>query len=406
MTDARGAPAERVGRTGGSVRQVAAAKVSPVPLPPCPSRRMRPTPVVLAALFVATAACALPAPDLVLLNGRIFTADPARPWAEALAIRGERIIAVGTTADVGALAGPSTARRDLGGRTVIPGFNDAHVADPGGDAASIRAFVQAALGCGVTSMQWFVGERTVSEVGAALVEADTPARFRVLRMPRPGPAGGTIESRPHLPPQPSRRVDIRGMGFVFGDADGVRLTQAVGWGYGNEDLLAVEPTTDQALASYVDAVEHAGLAEVWMRKRPRVEGAGPGAVALGPRLRAQGMVVVQRRDGNRPLGSLLRGGVHLALGSGSRPDPFAVIAWATSPDRGEEGLTLDEAITAFTRGGAYAELSDRDKGHVTVGALADLAVLSTDPFSAPSDHLAAAHSVLTLVGGRTVHDVP
>ena len=118
------------------------------------------------------------------------------------------------------------------------------------------------------------------------------------------------------------------------------------------------------------------------------------------------MVVVQRDDGNRPLASLVRTGVHLALGSGNHRDPFAVIAWATSPERGGEALTMEEAITAFTRGGAYAEFSDREKGHVSVGALADLAVLSVDLFAAAGDHLVGARSVLTLAGGRTVHDVP
>jgi predicted amidohydrolase YtcJ len=66
------------------------------------------------------------APDLVLVNGRIFTADSATPWAEALAIRGDRIIAVGSTSAISALAGPDTRRVELRGHLVIPGLNDAH----------------------------------------------------------------------------------------------------------------------------------------------------------------------------------------------------------------------------------------------------------------------------------------
>jgi predicted amidohydrolase YtcJ len=65
-------------------------------------------------------------PDLILLNGKIFTSDAAHPYVEALAIRGERIIATGTSEKIGALAGPQTKRIDLGGRVVIPGINDAH----------------------------------------------------------------------------------------------------------------------------------------------------------------------------------------------------------------------------------------------------------------------------------------
>jgi predicted amidohydrolase YtcJ len=68
-----------------------------------------------------------PVADLVLVNGRVYTLDAARPWAEAIAIRGDRIARVGATADVEALVGASTRRIDLGGAFVLPGFNDAHV---------------------------------------------------------------------------------------------------------------------------------------------------------------------------------------------------------------------------------------------------------------------------------------
>ncbi len=66
-------------------------------------------------------------PDLVLLNGRIYTVDPDKPWAEAVAICNERIVAVGTSADVLAGARSETRRIDLAGRLVVPGFNDSHV---------------------------------------------------------------------------------------------------------------------------------------------------------------------------------------------------------------------------------------------------------------------------------------
>jgi predicted amidohydrolase YtcJ len=63
----------------------------------------------------------------VLLGGRIFTGDPAHPWATAIAIRGGRIAAVGSDSTVLALAGSGTHRIALQGRLVIPGFNDAHL---------------------------------------------------------------------------------------------------------------------------------------------------------------------------------------------------------------------------------------------------------------------------------------
>jgi hypothetical protein len=66
------------------------------------------------------------APDTILHDARIFTSNADRPWAEALAIRGERVITVGTSDAILQLAGANTRVIDLAGRTVVPGFNDAH----------------------------------------------------------------------------------------------------------------------------------------------------------------------------------------------------------------------------------------------------------------------------------------
>jgi predicted amidohydrolase YtcJ len=65
--------------------------------------------------------------DTLLINGKILTVDSQSSVREALAIRGGRIQAVGTTADIRKLAGPSTRSIDLEGRTVIPGLIDSHL---------------------------------------------------------------------------------------------------------------------------------------------------------------------------------------------------------------------------------------------------------------------------------------
>jgi predicted amidohydrolase YtcJ len=64
--------------------------------------------------------------DLILYRGTVWTADPARPLASALAIAGDRIARVGSDAEVLPLAGAGTKVVDLAGRMVCPGFNDAH----------------------------------------------------------------------------------------------------------------------------------------------------------------------------------------------------------------------------------------------------------------------------------------
>jgi predicted amidohydrolase YtcJ len=68
-----------------------------------------------------------PGADLVLSNGKIVTVDDRFTIAQAVAIRGDRIVAVGTSQEMARLAGPDTRRIDLGGRTVTPGLIDNHL---------------------------------------------------------------------------------------------------------------------------------------------------------------------------------------------------------------------------------------------------------------------------------------
>ncbi len=67
------------------------------------------------------------AADLVIINASVHTMDDAQPTAGALAVVGNRIAAIGSTSEIRALAGPGTRVIDAAGKTVFPGFNDAHV---------------------------------------------------------------------------------------------------------------------------------------------------------------------------------------------------------------------------------------------------------------------------------------
>ena len=65
--------------------------------------------------------------DSILLNARIYTVNPRQPWAEALAIRGDKIVAVGSAKQIAAYRGPSTHVLDAKNRLVLPGFTDCHI---------------------------------------------------------------------------------------------------------------------------------------------------------------------------------------------------------------------------------------------------------------------------------------
>src|SRR4051794_8723896 len=68
-----------------------------------------------------------PAADLIIVNANVWTVDKSHPQAEALAVIGDRIVAVGSAAEIDAWRGAQTNVVDARGKLVLPGFNDAHV---------------------------------------------------------------------------------------------------------------------------------------------------------------------------------------------------------------------------------------------------------------------------------------
>jgi predicted amidohydrolase YtcJ len=82
---------------------------------------------LLAAALAASGGCARSAPaDLVIRNARVYTVEPEQPWAEAVAVRGERIVWVGADGDAERFVGDGTRAIDAGGRLLLPGFIDSH----------------------------------------------------------------------------------------------------------------------------------------------------------------------------------------------------------------------------------------------------------------------------------------
>jgi predicted amidohydrolase YtcJ len=95
------------------------------------ARRCVVTLALLCACCVVGLAQTAGSPDLVLYNGKIITVDDDFSIAQAVAVKGDRIIAVGTNGDVRKLASSSTRSIDLNGKTVLPGLMDSHVHSTG-----------------------------------------------------------------------------------------------------------------------------------------------------------------------------------------------------------------------------------------------------------------------------------
>jgi predicted amidohydrolase YtcJ len=121
-----------------------------------------------------------------------------------------------------------------------------------------------------------------------------------------------------------------------------------------------------------------------------------------------------------PFASLLRSGARLAMGSDwgvSSPNPLLEIEVAINrvapesratraPFLPGERLTLDEAIHGFTMGTAYVNHLDEDTGSITVGKLADLAVIDRDLFAPSAGPVGDARVLGTFVGGVAVFEDP
>jgi len=93
-------------------------------------RRLLLTPILImmSAFTLAAPTGAQTAPvSLAVVNARIWTGNSKRPWAEAIAVRGDRIAAVGSSAEIRKMTGASAKIIDAHGQMLVPGFNDAHV---------------------------------------------------------------------------------------------------------------------------------------------------------------------------------------------------------------------------------------------------------------------------------------
>ena len=191
----------------------------------------------------------------------------------------------------------------------------------------------------------------------------------------------------------------------------------------NREQLMLHVVGDRATDVVLDALDATGGKNIWSKRRVRIEH-GPGITPeVMTRVRELGLVVVlnpthldppdlmTRRFGAiraaqlAPLRSLLDAGIPLAIGSDGPNNPYLnIMLAATDPGRQKESLTREQAVMAYTLGSAYAEFTEKDKGTLEHGKVADLAVLTQDIFHIPLNDLPNTESVLTLVGGKVVYD--
>jgi len=105
------------------------------------------------------------------------------------------------------------------------------------------------------------------------------------------------------------------------------------------------------------------------------------------------------------LKTLINSDIPLAIGSDGPFNPYLNIMFATThPMRPSEALTREEVVIAYTLTSSFAEFEEQNKGTLTVGKVADLAVLSQNIFLIPIEEMLQTESVLTIINGKIVYD--
>jgi hypothetical protein len=328
--------------------------------------------------------------------------------------------------------------------TMIPGEEQ--------QIAAYQRFAREAASFGITSVQAIMTGYPAARAARLFAAANLPIRVRVIDFPMESPAAwnGALQ----VPDRPM--VAANGVKYIV---DGTPIERLMflrepysddenNRGRLNFDRTTIEKFMASALFAGVQPMFHvvgdAGIDMVldafgstagedgsaWLTVRPRLEHADMFEPAHFARAARLGLIVVQnpshlmipdimnarlgkRVERNQLLKSMLMAGVPLAFGSDGPLNPFLNIMFAvTHPANPSEALTVEEALVAYTRGSAFAEGMDQStgqwmeqrKGTLAPGKLADLAILSQDIFEVPVADLPKTTSVLTMVGGRVVHD--
>jgi predicted amidohydrolase YtcJ len=290
---------------------------------------------------------------------------------------------------------------------------------------SMRAFAREAVGYGITSVQSMPGiERDrAMRLAAAL---DIPLRWRWIDL-QPGrvndaPSGpvkyildGTPMERGAALREPyADRPGHQGR-INYDDSEIARILLAAAK---TDAPLLLHISGDAPLEKLFAMMR--GAPVDWPSKRVRVEHGdfiGPfideakelGIVLVQNPSHFMSPAIMQARfaDGRMTtymaLRTPLERGMHVAIGSDGPLNPWLNVMFATMhPRNPSEALTREQAVIAYTRGSAFAEFQEKEKGTLAPGMLADLAVLSQDVFTVPPQELPKTTSVLTMIGGRIV----
>lgn len=314
--------------------------------------------------------------------------------------------------------------RDSAGRPTGKAFEYAEylltqkLADTADDDAAqeaIRNYTQSALMFGITSIQ-NMSILPWNRFHRAVIRSGSPLRIREIEIVMPAaPAAASHPVKYILDGTPVERgAAISGL-YPNSDENGklnfstAQITAMLVAAKQSGQPALFHASGDRTIRVLLDAMDAAGVTR---QMRVRIEHGDGLSGDLIARAIAAGAVVVQNPShfAARPLypaqppfmllKTLLAAGVSFAFGSDDAPNPFDDIRAAVT--HGAEAISVAQAVDALTRGAAYAEFAENDKGTLAPGKLADLAVLSKDIFKVPPSEIPETRSVMTMIDGKIV----
>ena len=205
--------------------------------------------------------------------------------------------------------------------------------------------------------------------------------------------------------------------------DEITIRKYISFCLQNKQQIMVHAVGDSAIHSFIRILRSMHPDAFWKDKRVRLE---HGDLAIMKEadfatMKQLGVIIVVNpthfaipqlmgpRLGGRTtyfqaMKSLCTNDIPWAIGSDGPINPFLnIMLSAIHPDNPKEAVSIEEAVTAYTYGSAFAEFKEKEKGSLTPGKLADLAVLSQDIFTIPVPALMGTTCVMTMVGGKILY---
>ena len=178
--------------------------------------------------------------------------------------------------------------------------------------------------------------------------------------------------------------------------------------YNSHTQLMMHIVGDSTMSLVLSLMKQMGNDAVWRSKRVRFEHNSSGNATAEEIQKIHDMGIIMAHTPKYGQGSHIQSfldkGIIVSVSPDGTTNPFWDIMVMTSQQTdSKENTTIEKAVIAYTKTNAYAEFTEKEKGILMPGMVADLVVLSQDIFSIPKEQLPATKSVLTIINGKVVY---